>query len=97
MYKNCDIYFIITTRYNYFSNISNSDRFNRTNQELNDNFNNSKRIICDIIKTENFFIWNYETMLFMPETYFKLLWNFLKIETDYFPLNIKDGNFKYLK
>ena len=96
-YKNDDIYFIITTRYNIFSNITNSNRFNRTEQQNQDNSEKCKKIIRDIIKTEKYFIWNYETMLFLKEIYFETLYKFLELDLNYIPNKIKDGNLKYIK
>jgi|SaaInlStandDraft_6_1057023.scaffolds.fasta_scaffold01242_16 hypothetical protein len=96
-YKNDDIYFIITTRYNIITNITNSNRFNRTDLQNQDNSKKCKKIIGDIIKKEKYFIWNYETMLFLKEIYFEMLYNFLELELDYIPNKIEDGNLKYIK
>ena len=96
-YKNDDIYFIITTRYNIITNITNSNRFNRTELQNQDNSKKCKEILGDIIKTEKYFIWNYETMLFLKEVYFETLYKFLELDLNYIPNKIEDGNLKYIK
>ena len=97
IYKDDDIYFIITTRYNIISNLTNYNRFKRNDEQLEDNFQVCKDIIKEIIEKEKYFIWNYETMLFLDEIYFKILYKFLDLDLDYIPKNIKDGNLKYIK
>lgn len=98
-YENCEIYFIITTRYHLISGLSKKKRFNRTNNEISDNLIESKKILGKIIKSkEKFFIWNYETMIYLKEHYFDLLFKFLKHNNEFFSYpKVKDGNFKYIK
>lgn len=93
-------FFILTTRYYKISNSSKVNRFKRSNKQLIDNLANSRRILKEIIKSgEKYFIWNYETMLFLEREYFDCLYDFLHIDQPLrqYPTNIKDGNEKYLK
>ena len=95
-FKGMDLYFILTTRYIQFSNISKKNRFNRTNKDIINNLYKSKSILSEIIKSnEKYFIWNYETMLYLNEVYFDLLYKFIGGINKFYP-KIKDGNIKYL-
>ena len=99
MFKDYELFFILCTRYHMISNHSKKNRFQRTEEDLLDNYDISKKILGEITKTEKFFIWNYETMLYLNESYFDLLYNFLEIKTEnrYYPTDIFDGNIKYIK
>jgi hypothetical protein len=99
LFKEYDLFFILCTRYHIISNDSKKNRFQRTPEQIVDNCNMSKKILTEITKTEKFFIWNYETMLYLQESYFDLLYNFLEIKKDnmYYPEDIFDGNIKYIK
>lgn len=97
-FKNMDLYFVLTTRYHAFSNISKSNRFNRTNEDIMNNAKESRIILSEIIKSgEKYFIWNYETMLYLKEVYFDLLYKFIGSNSKYYPQNVSDGNIKYVK
>ena len=42
-----------------------------------------KSIISDIVKSgEKYFIWNYETMVYLSDVYFNLLYDFLEIDSN---------------
>jgi hypothetical protein len=99
LFKDYELFFILCTRYHVISNHSKKHRFQRTEEELVDNYDISKKILTEITKKERFFIWNYETMLYLNESYFDLLYNFLEINTEnrYYPTDIFDGNSKYIK
>lgn len=89
------LYFILTTRYHPFSALSKKKRFGRTEEDIINNLAKSKSILNEIIKSkENYFIWNYETMLYLNETYFDLLYNFVEGTNKYYP-KIQDGNLAY--
>lgn len=96
MFPNRKLKFIICTRYSPIANISQKNRFNRSDKIIKNNNKISKQILTDIIKKEQNFIWNYETMLYLENTYFDLLYDFLKSKIIYYPDNIIDGNIKYL-
>ena len=95
--KEMDLYFILTTRYHECSNLSKVNRFKRSEKDIINNMEKSKSILSEIIKSnEKYFIWNYETMLYLNEIYFDLLYNFVEGINKHYP-KIKDGNIKYLK
>ncbi len=92
-----DLYFIVTTRYAEFSNLSKKTRFKRSEKDINNNMLQSKLILSEIIKSnEKYFIWNYETMLYLNEVYFDLLYDFVEGINKHYS-NVKDGNIKYIK
>ena len=73
--------YIVCTRDISFSNLSKQRRFGRKDGELKHNRNTCKSIISDIITSgEKYFIWNYETMVYLGRVYFDLLYDFLKID-----------------
>lgn len=96
-FKGMDLYFILTTRYHEFSNLSKIKRFERTEKDINNNMLQSKLILSEIIKSnEKYFIWNYETMLYLNEVYFDLLYDFVEGINKHYP-KLKDGNINYMK
>ena len=96
-FKGMDLYFILTTRYQEFSNISKKSRFNSSDKDIVNNLSQSKFILSEIIESnEKYFIWNYETMLYLNEVYFDLLYNFIGSSIKHYPKCI-DGNIKYIK
>ena len=95
-FKGMGLYFILTTRYTKFSNLSKIKRFKRTKKDIDNNMLQSKLILSEIIKSnEKYFIWNYETMLYLNEVYFDLLYDFVGGINKHYP-KVKDGNIKYL-
>ena len=96
IFNGYDLYFIVCTRYHMISNKSKESKFNRTGIDLKNNLVKSKSIFTEIIKNEKSFIWNYETMLYLREIYFDLLYKFLESKKSYYPTDIIDGNVKYL-
>jgi len=96
-FKEMELYFIVTTRYTEFSNLSKKTRFKRSEKDINNNMLQSKLILSEIIKSnEKYFIWNYETMLYLNEVYFDLLYDFVEGINKHYP-KVKDGNIKYMK
>ena len=92
-----DLYFILTTRHTQFSNLSKIKRFGRTKKEIDNNMLQSKLILSEIIKSnEKYFIWNYETMLYLNEVYFDLLYDFVEGINKHYP-KLKDGNINHMK
>ena len=45
---------------------------------------------------KNIFIWNYETMLYLNEAYFDLLYDFVGGINKHYP-KLVDGNMNYMK
>ena len=66
-------------------------------KEIANNMLQSKLILSEIIKSnEKYFIWNYETMLYLNEVYFDLLYDFVEGINKHYP-KLKDGNINYMK
>lgn len=75
--------YIICTRDISFSNLSKRKKYERTNHQLKHNHNTCKSIISDIVKSnEKYFIWNYETMVYLGDVYFDILYDFLEIDNN---------------
>jgi len=92
-----DIHFIITTRYHEFCNLSKIKRWQRTSEDIANNMLESKLILSEIIKSnEKYMIWNYETMLYLNEVYFDVLYDFVGGINKYYP-KVTDGNINYMK
>jgi len=81
MFNSYECKYIICTRDTSFSNLSKQRRFRRSDRDLEHNYNTCKSIISDIITSgEKYFIWNYETMVYLGGVYFDLLYDFLEID-----------------
>ena len=80
MFDGYECRYIICTRDISFSNLSKQRRKGRSNPDLTHNHNTCKSIITDIVNSgERYFIWNYETMVYLGNGYFDLLYDFLEI------------------
>jgi len=87
-FQNFECKYILCTRDITCSNLSKQRRFNRTDSDLKHNHNTCKQIIFEIISSgEPYFIWNYETMIYLGKIYFDLLYDFLEIKNSdrYYP------------
>ena len=54
----------------------------------------ARKIMIEIMQKEPFFIWSYESFMFLGEPYLKILYQWLGIKSNYMP-EINDGNKKY--
>lgn len=94
--RDYDIFFVITTRDITLSEISRIKRFKKTSTQVQEESKRANEIIRDLIKSrQKYYIWSYETFMFLEMDYLKLLYNFLGINSDYMPALI-DGNRKSL-
>lgn len=92
-----DSYFIICTRDITISKKSVARRFGRKPETMSEHLNIARNLINEILRSEEkCFIWSYETFMYLKKDYFRTLIEFLKLESDYFPDNIKDANAKYI-
>lgn len=87
-----ELYFIITTR---DMSCSLASQISRKFPAKKGHYIKSKEILSKVIQNERFFIWNYETFVYLKEVYLYLLYNFLEVSSDFVPGEIKDGNKKY--
>ena len=88
------IKFIIATRDISASILSRIERFGGNLKGYQKDNSRAKKLFAKIIKNEDFFIWNYETMLALENIYFQQLYKWLSIKSDFIP-ELKDGNKKY--
>ena len=93
-----EIYFILTTRDNNIVSRSKISRFSRSANDLTHNRDMSRNILTSIIESgERSFIWNYETSIYLRDSYFRLLYEFLGATIDFIPQDLRDGNHKHIK
>jgi len=95
--KDFQTYFVLCTR---DINISERSRlvrgFSQSRQKLQDDSQRAKRIIIDIMGRElDYYLWSYETFMYLGKDYLRLLNRFLGIEDDFMP-ELRDGNQKFL-
>lgn len=95
-YNNKEIYFVLTTRDQNIVALSKKRRFNRTNKDCEMNRKKSREILEYVIANFRYFIWSYETFLYLQESYLKILYNFLGEDSD-FHIELYDGNKKYIR
>lgn len=92
-----DRYFILTTRDVNVIKSSKKQRFKKSEKKAVLDQEKSKAILADIIQNEKYFIWNYETQIYLKESYFQSLYHFLGITSDFFPPDLSDANAKHLQ
>lgn len=97
LFKNYDIKYVITMRDISIVNTSKMRRFKRSANTVKINYEKSKVILADIMRYERYFIWNYETMIYMGDIYFHELYKFLGTDSTHIPNSVENGNLKYLK
>ena len=97
MFKNYNLHFILCTRYHNISNISKAKKYKKPCKKLKKDLDRSRNILSEIILKEKYFIWNYETMLYLKNIYFQTLYKFLDTKSTFFPNNLIDGNKPYIK
>ena len=90
--KDYDIYFILTTRDISISEVSRFNRwakpFGRAKQESEQ----AREIMITVMNgVQPYFIWSYETFMFLKKEYLKSLYQFLGVESDSIP-NLIDAN-----
>jgi len=93
-----DASFIICTRDATIAERSVAERFKRNAKTISEQQNRANQIISELLKSESkSFIWSYETFMYLQEDYLQLLFDFLKLESDYELKSLRDANFKYIK
>ncbi len=97
MFGDYELYFILTTRDLNIINKSKKERFGGSALELEEHLDISREILGEIIRKEKYFIWNYETQIYLGAVYFELLYNFLQVKSNFLPGDLYDANEKYLK
>jgi hypothetical protein len=94
-----EVYVVICTRDITISEKSRLNRMSfRTPEDVSKHSVKAKEIINDILKKyNNWFIWSYETFMYLEKEYLLQLFKFLKINPNDFQFVIKEGNCKYIK
>lgn len=97
LFKDYDRFFIITTRDQNIIRSSKRRQYRNSVEELKQHENRSKEIMTDIFLKERCFIWSYETQFYLKRAYFQKLYDFLGIQSDFYPSDLFDANQKYIK
>lgn len=98
-YKNHDLMFVLCTR---DQNICEKSRIkkhawqNRSIEQIKNEMEECRNILENIIQNHTYFIWSYETMCFLKDTYLKCLLNWIGIDGN-FSKPVVDGNKKYIQ
>lgn len=97
MFKGYKKYFIITTRDKNIIDLSKKRRFcKKDKKQLEMEFFRSRKLLGEIIEKRPCFIWSYETFLYLGQPYLKKLYEFLEVDSDFFPSDVFNGNKKYI-
>ena len=88
--------FILTTRDNKISKISKMERFKKTKQTVNKENNKAKSIFLHIMDTYKFFLFSYETFMFLGKPYLNQLNKWVGTDKFFCP-ELIDGNEKRIK
>jgi len=89
--------FVITTRDVSIVDRSKRARFRRSEALCRDNRERSRQFIANIVERKlPYFIWSYETLVYLRNDYLQLLYEFLGVESAFVPPDLFDGNEKYV-
>ncbi len=87
-----DLSFILTTRDITISEVSRFYRWGKPFEQSKEESDKARELMVKIMNSgQKYFIWSYETFMFLQKDYLDLLYRFLDIETDFMP-DLKDGN-----
>ncbi len=95
-YKFEKVNFILTTRDRNISTLSKIKRFNENANEAQEDFKKASSFFHELTMDLNTYIWSYESMILLGDSYFKRMYKFFNIKSDYIP-NIYDGNEPYIQ
>lgn len=91
------IQFVITTRDISIVDRSKRRRFNRSEQMCRENRHASRQFIGSVIQKKlPYFIFSYETLVYLREDYLRQLYGFLGVESGFVPPDLFDGNERYI-
>jgi len=84
--KDYDLYFILTTRDITISEISRFNRWSKPIEQSQLESAKAKEIIATVINAgHSFFIWSYETFMYLEGSYLDILYQFLGVKSDFIP------------
>jgi hypothetical protein len=90
-----DMYFVLTTRDTTISETSRLDRFRRREYaRIQKETMKAREMMIEVIRSGHaFFIWSYETFIFLGKDYLNTLYAYLGLKSDFMP-PLEDGNKK---
>lgn len=92
-----DLYFVLATRDINISKLSRMDNYGKRKKDVDIESLKAKSKMSEVLNSKvKYFIWSYETFMFLKKDYLDLLYEFLGVRSDFLP-GLKDGNLKYLK
>jgi hypothetical protein len=92
-----DISFVLTTRDITISQLSRYQRWKKPTQQAAEESETAKQIMLSVMEMPYpYFIWSYETFMFLGEAYLQTLYKFLDVECSFMPKLI-DANAKKVK
>ncbi|MFA8441993.1 hypothetical protein [Yoonia sp.] len=86
--------FIVTTRDLSASVASRMSRFGGTVEEYQNDNSRAAQFFQKLLAQEDCFIWSYETMCALRESYFRRLYGWLGVESNFIPV-IEDANQRF--
>ncbi|MFZ4520872.1 MAG: hypothetical protein ACOYNC_04165 [Bacteroidales bacterium] len=96
--KEYELYLILTTRDITVSEFSRLKRWGKSSSQSIEETEKARIIMTSVMKREiAFFIWSYETFLFLGKDYLDCLYKFLGINSDFIPELIDGNRGKFLK
>lgn len=96
--KEYDIHFILTTRDISISELSRFHRWAKPFKQSRDESVKAREIMITIIHSRQaYFIWSYETFMFLKKEYLNCLYLFLGVKSDFIPSLIDTNRSKVLK
>ena len=101
-FQDYEIYFVLCTRDIHISELSRLFRsrmvpgLDISSHQFREDSLKARQIIIDVLGRKlNYFLWSYETFMYLGRDYLRLLNRFLDVEADFMP-KVQDGNIKYL-
>jgi len=89
-------YIVICTRDVNVSILSKKNRFKKSREQCESEMSTAKYVLTGLMHNHPcYFIFNYETFMYLGYTYLHILYNFLGIKSTYMP-KLNDGNKKYI-
>lgn len=92
-----DLYFVLTTRDITISHFSRYQRWKKPVKQSAVESETAQKIMLEVMRSEQpYFIWSYESYMFLGADYLQTLYHFLGVESD-FTTELRDANAKKVK
>lgn len=90
--RDCDIRFVLTTRDITLSEISRFRRWGKPPEQARRESLQAREVMAGVLRSDRpFFLWSYETFMFLGKDYLAGLYRFLGVDSDFCP-DLADGN-----